>query len=59
MAEFLYKAQNAQGNNFEGTLEAKPGADIRDARNLVFKRPRHFCSQFVNKKFTIKSSQNY
>ena len=35
MAEFLYKAQNAQGNNFEGTLEAK---DKAEAEALLMRR---------------------
>ncbi len=35
MAEFLYKAQNAQGNNFEGTLEAK---DKAEAEALLLRR---------------------
>ena len=35
MAEFLYKAQNSQGNNFEGTLEAK---DKAEAESLLLRR---------------------
>ena len=35
MAEFLYKAQNAQGNNFEGTLEAK---DKAEAEAMLMRR---------------------
>ena len=35
MAEFLYKAQNAQGNNFEGSLEAK---DKAEAEALLMRR---------------------
>ena len=35
MAEFLYKAQNAQGNNFEGTLEAQ---DKAEAEALLMRR---------------------
>ena len=35
MAEFLYKAQNSQGNNFEGTLEAK---DKAEAEALLLRR---------------------
>ena len=35
MAEFLYKAQNAQGNNFEGTIEAK---DKAEAEALLLRR---------------------
>jgi len=35
MAEFLYKAQNAQGNNFEGSLEAK---DKAEAEALLLRR---------------------
>ena len=35
MAEFLYKAQNTQGNNFEGTLEAK---DKAEAEAMLMRR---------------------
>ncbi|MCQ2061813.1 MAG: type II secretion system F family protein [Fibrobacter sp.] len=35
MAEFLYKAQNAQGNTFEGTLEAN---DKAEAEALLLRR---------------------
>ena len=35
MAEFLYKAQNSQGNSFEGTLEAK---DKAEAEALLLRR---------------------
>lgn len=35
MAEFLYKATNAQGNNFEGSLEAK---DKAEAEALLLRR---------------------
>ncbi len=35
MAEFLYKAQNAQGNNFEGVIEAK---DRAEAEALLMRR---------------------
>ncbi len=35
MAEFLYKAQNAQGNNFEGSIEAK---DKAEAEALLMRR---------------------
>ena len=35
MAEFLYKATNSQGNNFEGTLEAK---DKAEAEALLMRR---------------------
>ena len=35
MAEFIYKAQNAQGNGFEGTLEAK---DKAEAEALLMRR---------------------
>jgi len=35
MAEFLYKAQNAQGNSFEGTLEAQ---DKAEAEALLMRR---------------------
>ena len=35
MPEFLYKAQNSQGNNFEGTLEAK---DKAEAEALLLRR---------------------
>ena len=35
MAEFLYKAQNSQGNNFEGTLEAK---DKAEAEAMLMRR---------------------
>ena len=35
MAEFLYKATNSQGNNFEGSLEAK---DKAEAEALLMRR---------------------
>ena len=35
MAEFLYKATNSQGNNFEGTLEAK---DKAEAEAMLMRR---------------------
>lgn len=35
MAEFLYKATNSQGNNFEGTIEAK---DKAEAEALLMRR---------------------
>lgn len=35
MAEFLYKAQNSQGNSFEGSIEAK---DKEEAESLLRRR---------------------
>ena len=35
MAEFLYKATNSQGNNFEGTIEAK---DKAEAEAMLMRR---------------------